>query len=100
MKGTVAYGLDTVAAAETVASLASTLDQALFPFGSDVPESRVKPAIFTANHRADQLIAAVQAASVELVPAVKSGDKTKIAAAYAAVDNACSDCHREFRKDE
>src|SRR5713226_9422099 len=60
VKGTVAYGPDTVAAAETVASLASTLDDALFPPGSDVPESRVKPAIFTAASRVDQLIAAVQ----------------------------------------
>src|SRR5438128_9000988 len=68
VKGTAAYGPDTVAAAETVASLASTLDGNLFPSGSDVPESRVKPAIFSANHRVDQLIAAVQAATAELVP--------------------------------
>ena len=32
-KGTAAYGPDTVTAAETVASLASTLDKTLFPGG-------------------------------------------------------------------
>src|ERR1700739_2068737 len=48
VKGTAAYGPDTVAAAETVASLASTLDRTLFPPGSDVDGSRIKPAIFSA----------------------------------------------------
>src|SRR5271155_265617 len=85
VKGTAAYGPDTVAAAETVASLASTLDRSLFPPGSDVDGSRIKPEIFSANGRVDQLIAAVQAATAQLVPAVKTGDKIAITAAYNAV---------------
>ena len=36
VKGTAAYGPDTVTAAETVAALASTLDKTLFPPGSAV----------------------------------------------------------------
>ena len=36
VKGTAAYGPDTVTAAETVASLAGTLDRSLFLPGSDV----------------------------------------------------------------
>src|ERR1700730_9137174 len=52
VKGTVAYGPETVVAAETVAALASTLDRRLFPPGSDVAESRIKPEVFT---RADLL---------------------------------------------
>src|SRR5216683_5454046 len=70
VKGTAPYGPDTVTAAETVASLASTLDRSLFPPGSDVAESRIKPEIFTAPARVDQLIAAVKSATAELVPAV------------------------------
>ena len=46
VKGT---GPDTVAAAETVASLAGTLDRSLFLPGSDVAESKIKPAIFNAG---------------------------------------------------
>src|SRR5215470_7591435 len=49
VKGTAAYGPDTVMAAETVASLASTLDRSLFIPGSDVAESKIKPAIFNAG---------------------------------------------------
>jgi len=75
VKGTAPYGPDTVTAAETVASLASTLDRTLFLPGSDVTESKIKPAIFDAGDHVDQLIAAVQSATAKLVPVVKSGDK-------------------------
>src|ERR1700760_1326668 len=75
VKGTAAYGPDTVTAAATVAAVASTLDRSLFPPGSDVTESKIKPEIFAANDHVDQLIAAVQAATAKLVPAVKTGDK-------------------------
>jgi cytochrome c556 len=100
VKGTAAYGPDTVTAAETVASLASTLDRTLFPLGSDVAESKIKPEIFSANDHVDQLIAAVKTAAAQLVPVVKSGDKAAITAAYTAVSNACNGCHAEFRKEE
>jgi hypothetical protein len=48
-KGTAAYGPDTATAAETVASLAGTLDRSSFLPGSDVAESKIKPAIFNAG---------------------------------------------------
>jgi cytochrome c556 len=100
VKGTVAYGPETVAAAETVAALASTLDRTLFPPGSDVAESRIKPEIFTAADRVDQLIAEVQSATARLVPAVRTGDKMALAAAYNTVADACNACHAKFRKEE
>jgi cytochrome c556 len=100
VKGTAVYGPDTVAAAETVASLAGTLDRTLFSPGSDVDGSKIKPEIFAAGDHVDQLIAAVQTATAKLVPAVKTGDKAAITAAYTAAANACNACHTEFRKDE
>ena len=100
VKGTAAYGPDTVTAAETVASLASTLGRTLFRPGSDVDGSKINPEIFSAGEHVDQLIAAVQTATAALVPAVKTGDKAAISAAYTAVANACNACHTEFRKEE
>ncbi len=100
IKGTVPYGPDTISAAETVASLAGALDWSLFSRGSDVPESKIKPEIFAAKEQVGQLIAAVKTATAQLVPAVKTGDNTAIAAAYAAVNDACNACHKEFRKEE
>jgi cytochrome c556 len=84
VKGTAAYGRDTVTAAKTVASLGGTLDRSLFLPGSDEAESKIKPAIFNAGDHVDQLIAAVQTATAQPVPAVKSGDKAAIAVAYTA----------------
>src|SRR5260370_24945620 len=84
VKGTAAYGPDTVTAAETVASLASTLDKTLFLPGSDVTESKIKPAIFDAGNHVDQLIAAVQSATAKLVPGVKSVDRASTAGAHTA----------------
>ena len=100
VKGTTPYGPDTVTAAETVVAIASTLDWALFPVGSDVADSKVKPEIFAAKDHVEQLIAAVKAATGRLVPAVKTGDKATIAAAYTAVYDACNACHKEYRREE
>ena len=100
VKGTTPSGPDTVTAAETVASLASTLDRTLFAPGSNVADSKIKPAIFAAGDQVDQLIAAVQTATSRLVPAVKSGDKAAIAAAYTAAADACNACHIKFREEE
>ena len=100
VKGTATYGPDTVTAAETVASIATTLDRSLFLLGSDVAESKIKPTIFDAGDHVDQLIAAVQAATAQLVPVVKTGEKAAITAAYTAAANACNTCHTEYRKEE
>src|ERR1700680_799518 len=53
VKGTTAYGADTVTAAKTVAALASPLDRTLFPLGSDVAESKIKPELFLATDHVD-----------------------------------------------
>ena len=100
VKGTAAYGPDTVTAAETVATLVATLDRSLFPPGSNVADSKMRPEILAAGEHVDQLITAVQAAVAKLVPAVKSGDKVAITAAYTAAADACNACHKEFRKEE
>src|SRR5689334_23874012 len=67
VKGTAAYGPDTVNAAETVATLAATLDWALFPPGSDVAESKIKREIFGAREHVEQLIGVVKTATAQLV---------------------------------
>jgi len=99
VKGTAEFGLGTLEAAETVASLSGTLGT-LFPPGSDVAESRMKPEIFTAQKDVERLIMEVQAATGRLVPAVKSAEKGALVAAYKSVNDACESCHTEFRRSE
>ena len=99
VKGTAEFGPDTVTAAETVAALAGTLST-LFPPGSDVAESRMKPEIFDAKDDVDRLIADVQTAVGGLAGVVKGADKAAITAAYRSVTDACNACHTRFRKPE
>ena len=87
----------TVAAAETIVTLSATIPT-LFPAGSNVGDSRVKPEIFAAGPRVEELAAGVQQAAATLAAAAKAGDKTALAAAYKAQDDACEACHRDFRK--
>ncbi len=98
-KGRAEFGPDTVAAADTLAKLAATIGT-LFPPGSDVPDSNMKPAILTAPDKVAQLAASVQAAIPDFVVEVRSGDRARIASAAAAMNQACDACHNEFRKEE
>jgi len=98
-KGRAEYGPDTVASAETLAKLAATIGT-LFPPGSDAPESNMKPALLAAPEKVTQLAAAVNAAMPGFVTEVKSGDRARIVAAVAAMNNACNACHNDYRKEE
>lgn len=98
-KGRSEFSPDTVAAAETIARLAPMIGT-LFPPGSDVPDSNMKPAILTAPDKVTQLAGAVQAAMPAFVAEVKSGDRARIAAAYNTMSKTCDACHSEFRKEE
>jgi cytochrome c556 len=98
-KGRTEFGPDTVTAAETIARLAPSIGT-LFPPGSDVPGSNMKPEIFGAPDKVTQFAAGVQAAMPGFVANVKSGDKARIADAYAEMSKACDACHNEFRREE
>ena len=98
-KGRSDYGPDTVAAAEDLARLVTTIGT-LFPPGSDVADSNMKPSILAAPDKVAQLVATVQAAMPGFVVDVKSGDKERIAAAYTKMSKACDACHSDFRKEE
>jgi cytochrome c556 len=98
-KGRAEFGPDTVAAADTLAKLAATIGT-LFPPGSDVPDSNMKPAILAAPDRVARLAASVQAAMPDFLAEVQSGDRARIASAAATMNKACDACHNDFRKEE
>jgi cytochrome c556 len=97
VSGELKYGPETVTAAEETVRIIPTLGT-LFQPGSDLPESHLKSNLFANRARADATIEDVKKQAVGLVPAVKTGDKDKIATAYQAVYDACNSCHTEFRK--
>jgi cytochrome c556 len=89
----------TVEAAETIVTLAPTIPT-LFPAGSNIGDSKMKPEIATAGPRVAEIVAGVRTAADGLLAAAKSGDKAALAAAYKTQDDACEACHRDFRKPE
>jgi cytochrome c556 len=97
VSGRLQFTPDTVASADNVLRLVATLPT-LFPEGSDVGDSHLKSELFAAPGRVHELLAAVQAGATALVPAVRTGDKAQIAAAYKTLNEACNACHTEFRK--
>lgn len=99
VRGKAELGPDTAEAAETIVTLSASIPT-LFPAGSNVGDSRMKPEISIAGPRVQELAAGVQQAAASLAAAAKSGDKTALAAAYKAQDEACEACHRDFRKPE
>jgi cytochrome c556 len=70
----------------------------LFPVGSDVPESHLKPGLTTDPNKVKELVEKVQKSAVTFVDQVETGDKDKIAAAFKTVDDACQLCHNDYRK--
>jgi cytochrome c556 len=90
------YGPQTVESAETVTKLLATLP-VLFTPGSNVDGSRMNPDIVTNAQDRETLIAQIQQAAAGLVPATQSGDKTQMASAYKAVNDACEACHTKYR---
>jgi len=99
-KGSQPLGPDIVAAAETVAALAKTLQPDLFAPGSDVGGSKIKAEIFQQPERVVALTDAARAAAAQLVPAAQSGDQAALRAAFATASQACAACHKAFRTDD
>jgi cytochrome c556 len=95
--GRMQFSQDTVTAAENTVRLIPNM-VSLFPVGSDVTESHLKPGLTTDPNKVKQLVDAVQKSATTLVDQVKTGDMDKIAAIYKTVNDACGDCHNDFRK--
>ena len=100
VKGTQPFGPETVAAAETVASLAQRIEPALFAPGSDVGGTKMKPDIFKDPARVAELARQAREAVARLPAAAASGDKAQLATAYGAANEACLACHKAFRNED
>lgn len=98
-KGEVAYSPELNDNAKAIAELASNMGK-WFPEGSGVESSRAKPEIWDDKYKEEfaQDITDLQAASVQLIAAVQSGDQGKIGAALQGTGKTCGGCHKQFRK--
>jgi cytochrome c556 len=73
---------------------------AMFPPGTDLPESRALPAVWQDRAGFEAKAAAFQAETARLLTAAGTGDKAAFAVAYKAVGGTCASCHSSYRAEE
>ena len=88
---------DAAAPAERIASVVDRF-LTLFPPGSEHPDSRAKPEIWTKRAEFDRLAKELKRTANDLAEAAKANGDVKKAS--GAMFKACKGCHKEFRKPE
>ena len=84
--------------ADLVATLAK-LPWAAFPEGTDKGDTRAKPEIWKDADKFKEAADKLQAESLKLQAAAKTGNLDAIKTAFAATGASCKACHDNFRKD-
>ncbi len=82
--------------AEIVAAM-SKLPWGAFGEGTDVGETKAKPEIWKQNAKFKESADKLQAESVKLVAAAKTGKEDAFKAAFTATAGTCKSCHDDFR---
>ncbi len=95
VRGQLEYSPATVTAAEDLVKNVASYSK-LFEPGSDVTGSKMKPEALANKADLDKLSADLQKAVADLLPAVQSGDKDKIAAAIKPAIDSCNACHNKY----
>ncbi|MFZ3160170.1 MAG: cytochrome c [Rhodoferax sp.] len=80
-----------------VAEFVSKLPWAGFGPGTDKPESKAKPEIWTSKAKFDDYARKMETEMVKLAVAAKSGNLDGIKAAVNATGGTCKACHDDFR---
>ncbi|MCC7327495.1 MAG: cytochrome c [Burkholderiales bacterium] len=98
VKGEIPYDKD-----KAVRSATFIGELAQMPFDGFVPGSetgaptKAKPDIWKERAKFDKLAQAMQAETLKLVAAAKTGDVAQLRTAAGATGKACSNCHDDFR---
>jgi cytochrome c556 len=97
VKGQVPYR-DHVAVHAAAINGTSKMIPQIFPEGSGTGETRAKPEIWQQWSKFEQAAKKLQKETAKLVQIAESGDIEQIAPQFIAVGEACSGCHKAFRK--
>jgi cytochrome c556 len=95
--GKIPFDAKVAADSAAVAEFASKLPWARFGPGTDKPESKAKPGIWTSKAKFDDYARKMETEMVKLAVAAKSGNLDGIKAAVNATGGACKACHDDFR---
>jgi cytochrome c556 len=98
MKGNVPYSKDAVLRSAEIIEFMGMLPYEAFTPGSDLLESKAKPVIWKEEAKFKQLASDMQAETVKLTAAAKTGKLDAIRTAFFATAKACDACHDEYRE--
>jgi len=97
VQGKVPYDKDAVIRSAEIVEFAGRLPFEAFGAGTDLMESKAKPVIWKEEAKFKQLATDMQAETVKLTAAAKSGNLDAIRTQFRATVKTCDACHDAYR---
>ena len=98
VQGKVPYDKDTVVRSAEIIEIVGKLPYEAFAPGTDLMESKAKPAIWKEEAKFKQLAADMQAETVKLTAAAKTGNLDNVRTQFRATAKSCDACHDAYRE--
>jgi cytochrome c556 len=98
VQGKVPYDKDAVLRSAEIIEIVGKLPYEAFAPGTDLMESKAKPAIWKEEAKFKQLAADMQAETVKLTAAAKSGSLDNVRTQFRATAKSCDACHDAYRE--
>lgn len=98
MQGKVPYDREAVTRSAEIVEFVGKLPFEAFTPGTDLPDSKAKPAVWKEESKFRQLATDMQAETVKLTAAAKSGNLDAIRTQFRATAKACDTCHDSYRE--
>jgi cytochrome c556 len=98
VQGKVPYDKDAAIRSAEIVEFASKLPYEAFTPGSDLMESKAKPSIWKEEAKFKQLASDMQAETVKLTAAAKTGNLDTLRTQFRATAKACDACHDVYKE--
>jgi cytochrome c556 len=98
VQGKVPYDKDAVVRSAEIIEIVGKLPYEAFAPGTDLMESKAKPAIWKEEAKFKQLATDMQAETVKLTAAAKSGNLDNVRTQFRATAKSCDACHDAYRE--
>ena len=98
VQGKVPYDKDAAIRSAEIVEFMSKLPYEAFTPGSDLLESKAKPAIWKEEAKFKQLASDMQAEAVKLAAAAKTGNLDTLRTQFRATAKACDACHDVYKE--
>ena len=98
VQGKVPYDKDAVVRSAEIIEIVGKLPYEAFAPGTDLMESKAKPAIWKEEAKFKQLATDMQAETVKLTAAAKTGSLDTVRTQFRATAKSCDACHDAYRE--